>query len=73
MPGDFQINVLLTLFRMDLFGAAHGWGGFKICHTYTTHILSLSWQKKNLTSKWWKGKKTIYKKMENNSAKFVNI
>ena len=29
----------LTLYRMDLFGAGHGWGGrsllSKICHTYT--------------------------------------
>ena len=30
---------ILTLIRMDLFGASHGWGGkkitlFKICHTY---------------------------------------
>ena len=33
---------LLTLFRMGIFGAAHGWGGQKghplpkICHTYPT-------------------------------------
>ena len=32
--------LLLTLFRMGIFGAAHGWGGRqkgplpKICHTY---------------------------------------
>ena len=33
----------LTLFRMDFFGAAHGWGGakrfpqlYKTCHTYPT-------------------------------------
>ena len=31
----------LTLFRMGLFGAAHGWGDqkgplLKVCHTYTT-------------------------------------
>ena len=29
---------LLTLFRMGIFGAAHGWGGQKVptqvCHTY---------------------------------------
>ena len=34
-------SILLTLFRMDLFGALHGWGGKKaplpkICHTYPT-------------------------------------
>ena len=35
-------RTILTLFRMDLFGAAHGWGGAKIpplpkiCHTYPT-------------------------------------
>ena len=28
----------LILFRMDLFGAAHGWGGAKIFHTYPTRI-----------------------------------
>ena len=28
-------NECLTLFRMDIFGAAHGRGG-KICHTYPT-------------------------------------
>ena len=33
--------MLLTLFRLDFFGAAHGWGGersplSKICHTYPT-------------------------------------
>ena len=33
---------MLTLFRMGLFGAAHGWGEgkkvslLKICHTYPT-------------------------------------
>ena len=30
-------TLFLTLFRMDIFGAAHGWsGGQKICHTYPT-------------------------------------
>ena len=41
-----MIFYLLTLFRMDFFGAAHGWGErgggakrppfLKICHTYPT-------------------------------------
>ena len=34
-----SVNIL-TLFRMGIFGAAHGWGGGvplpKICHTYPT-------------------------------------
>ena len=34
-------SCILTLFRMGLFGAAHGWRGaksplLKICHTYPT-------------------------------------
>ena len=31
-------SVNLTLFRIDIFGAAQGWGGPlpKICHTYST-------------------------------------
>ena len=37
-----QVALFLTLFRMDIFGAAHGWEGGersplpKICHTYPT-------------------------------------
>ena len=35
-----KVNFILTLFRMGLFRAAHGWGERlllpKICHTYPT-------------------------------------
>ena len=31
------LNNMLTLFRMGIFGAAHGWGPLsKTCHTYPT-------------------------------------
>ena len=36
-----NISFMLTLFRMSVFGAAHGWegGGLpKICHTYPTKM-----------------------------------
>ena len=41
---DGPLTVALTLFRMGIFGAAHGWGGLKgpppplrkICHIYPT-------------------------------------
>ena len=37
-----KLNLILTLFRMGIFGVAHGWGSsknaplHKICHTYLT-------------------------------------
>ena len=37
-----KLNLILTLFRMGIFGVAHGWGGskkvplYKICHSYLT-------------------------------------
>ena len=40
--GGWGVEVLLTLFRMGIFEAAHRWGGAKrpalpiICHTYPT-------------------------------------
>ena len=38
-----NLEMLLTLFRMGLFGAAHGWGDKKspfpkICHAYPTRM-----------------------------------
>ena len=39
LPQKISVNIL-TLFRMGIFGVAHGWGGGvplpKICHTYPT-------------------------------------
>ena len=43
MKNKNTIYLILTLIRMGIFGAAHGWGGGakksplpKICHTYPT-------------------------------------
>ena len=39
ISGGIEVKFIhLTLFRMDFFGAAHGWGGglSHICHTYPT-------------------------------------
>ena len=38
LKGEYLQGALLTLFRLGLFGAVHGWGASlpKICHTYPT-------------------------------------